>query len=693
MTLGQWFTLWPLALAVILLAVCGGLILSGRIKAFAAQRVAALARRQAKDVTFELSDEAGIAFARTMLTSQERRDILYCLGLLERIDHPAIAGLLDPLLGHVAPEVRAEAARLAGDKRLESLAASVRSRLAIEDIPTTKSALVRSLAALCNGRAVEEVGPYMRDADPIVRRGALVGLITTGVVAATAEIMRAARSSDVTERRMAAQVAADLATCDLDPGVKTTIAHVVTAFLGDPDMDVRSAALAAAPRFAAPHAYELVIGNLAVPGVSRRAASALLELGEVAIPDLERVLGTKDLNREARLRVLRILGAMRTPAAAAALQRQLDRGGEIVRHHALAALRNCDFRANEATAPRYAEMLREEALEATWTFAAIDDLGREAQTQLVRDALHSKVLRHQERIFTILAFLYPDDGIADMWAHFLRGPSEKRAYALESLEGLLDPQHRTLLIPVLEDLPVQAKLRALETVLPQAHMGRDDRLRAIVGRSPALISSWICASALYAMDSIDPERFMETFATATQTEDWLVCETAAWIIERRNRPGTRSSTIEKAVVLKGVDIFASLREEFLVDVASRVWELDAAPGETIIERGQTGSSLYIIVEGSVRLLGIDQSLTVLEKGEVFGELMALDPEPRTASITAVEATRFYRLDYEDLDEVMAVDLDVSRSIIRMLCRRIRSTAKREPAPALAASRTSSNEGA
>ena len=52
---------------------------------------------------------------------------------------------------------------------------------------------------------------------------------------------------------------------------------------------------------------------------------------------------------------------------------------------------------------------------------------------------------------------------------------------------------------------------------------------------------------------------------------------------------------------------------------------------------------------------------------VFGELAALDPEPRAATVEAVEDCTLLRLDGESLYELMSGNKEVTRGIVQVLC--------------------------
>ena len=130
-------------------------------------------------------------------------------------------------------------------------------------------------------------------------------------------------------------------------------------------------------------------------------------------------------------------------------------------------------------------------------------------------------------------------------------------------------------------------------------------------------------------------------------------------------------TIEKVIILKSVSILSDITERGLVEAASVLEETRVEPGEIIFEKGDTGNSLYVIVEGAVRVHNGDKTIATLGPGEVFGELAALDPEPRMASVTATEPTLLLRMGHAELGELMSEHPEVATGIIHVLCRRLR----------------------
>jgi CRP-like cAMP-binding protein len=138
-------------------------------------------------------------------------------------------------------------------------------------------------------------------------------------------------------------------------------------------------------------------------------------------------------------------------------------------------------------------------------------------------------------------------------------------------------------------------------------------------------------------------------------------------------------TIEKVILLKSVPMFAEASEDTLADVAGILEEVEVPAGQVVFERGAAGDSMYVVASGRVRVYDGDRVITDLGGREIFGELALLDPEPRFASIRALEDTRLLRLDRESFAELMAGNIEIVRGVLHVLCERLRQQAPGSPA--------------
>jgi CRP/FNR family cyclic AMP-dependent transcriptional regulator len=125
-------------------------------------------------------------------------------------------------------------------------------------------------------------------------------------------------------------------------------------------------------------------------------------------------------------------------------------------------------------------------------------------------------------------------------------------------------------------------------------------------------------------------------------------------------------------ILKSVYLFTQTPEEVLAEIATFLEELWMAEGQTVFQKGDPGESMYIISEGRVKVHDGDFTINYLGKWDVFGEMSALDPEPRSASVTAVEPTQLFRLGRQPLYQLMIQREEVMQGVIHILCQHLRA---------------------
>ena len=119
------------------------------------------------------------------------------------------------------------------------------------------------------------------------------------------------------------------------------------------------------------------------------------------------------------------------------------------------------------------------------------------------------------------------------------------------------------------------------------------------------------------------------------------------------------------------DALALLAEEGVV----RYFE----PGQSVVEEGDSGHSLFVILEGDVEViknLGRPHSVTLarLHQGTFFGEMCVVDPVPRAATVRTlspvqvveISAATLHHLFQKMPDEYAIVVLNLARDLARRL---------------------------
>ena len=93
-----------------------------------------------------------------------------------------------------------------------------------------------------------------------------------------------------------------------------------------------------------------------------------------------------------------------------------------------------------------------------------------------------------------------------------------------------------------------------------------------------------------------------------------------------------------------------------LDGLARAGEIESYnPGEAIVAEGSLGDALFLILSGQVAVHRGPQTFATLQGGEFFGEMSLVEPAPRSASVTAMQATFLFRLPHDKLRELIASD--------------------------------------
>ena len=106
-------------------------------------------------------------------------------------------------------------------------------------------------------------------------------------------------------------------------------------------------------------------------------------------------------------------------------------------------------------------------------------------------------------------------------------------------------------------------------------------------------------------------------------------------IEQEAAPPPAADT-ERARSFDGVEILAGLTDEQRARLAHASRRLLFSAGEPIVEEGDAGASMFVLVRGeaSVRLAATEGEVARLREGAVFGEMSLLTGDPRSATVVA-----------------------------------------------------------
>ncbi|HVJ89016.1 MAG TPA: DUF1003 domain-containing protein [Labilithrix sp.] len=132
-------------------------------------------------------------------------------------------------------------------------------------------------------------------------------------------------------------------------------------------------------------------------------------------------------------------------------------------------------------------------------------------------------------------------------------------------------------------------------------------------------------------------------------------------------------------LLAQIPLFDTLAAEDLDALAGRMTERKYKAGESVFEKGDKGSSMYVVLSGAVQIFlpGNDNEPRVVLKdartGEYFGELSLFDDKPRSASVEASVETTLLELTREEFGDHLSKSKNAAMAILAEMAERLRET--------------------
>jgi HEAT repeat protein len=544
-------------------------------------------------------------------------------------------------LGHVEPLIRAAshphpAVRRSCINALAALEADVGDTalfLALDDVDeTVRLAALRGLVRMrASTRPLEPIFTrLLEDRSPSVRAEAAANAGDAG-----APVIARMIASDLPEEAIAALRCAPESARD-----------VILLRAQDRDPDVRAAALECIARSIADPPLELdellAIARDESPQVRR---AGVLLLANVDDPDaIHAIAGTLgDTSQAVQFAAETVLGSL-GEAGIDPIEPLLRAQSERIVKSALRAIR-------AIRVPAAREVLKGELrhrVREIWHSVVAYQLLPEPSgipAEFLKVAFADDIMRNRRIAFFILELL-EDRNVVRRVEKALHSRSKRaRGDALEVLSHMGNREAASLLVLLHETGPLEDRLPAVAEILPLATFVAD---AVEVGRGSE--SSWI-AMAARAVDSPDSSNTYEV------------------------------GLMERLLALKQVPLFSQLSLEQLEAIQQISSEVEYLANETIMNEGDRGGELYLLIDGKVRIFKDygtlkEELINTVSAVSYFGEMAALDDRPRSATVVAAERSRMLRLDGESLKELIRQMPEISFEIMRVLTGRVRRAEER-----------------
>ncbi|MDY6825403.1 MAG: cyclic nucleotide-binding domain-containing protein [Thermodesulfobacteriota bacterium] len=129
-----------------------------------------------------------------------------------------------------------------------------------------------------------------------------------------------------------------------------------------------------------------------------------------------------------------------------------------------------------------------------------------------------------------------------------------------------------------------------------------------------------------------------------------------------------------ARLLRNFSFFKTLKKNEVKHLVAFIRHREFAKGETIIQKGESGKNLYIILSGMVEVVGEnDVNIAFLGKEEILGEMSLISGDAAGATIKAVEPTKVIYLNSRNFRRLLRKFPSLQMYFASLLSKRLSRT--------------------
>ena len=313
---------------------------------------------------------------------------------------------------------------------------------------------------------------------------------------------------------------------------------------------------------------------------------------------------------------------------------------------------------------------------------ALSQIEDSNENQLLRYFLQNEIRKLIPVIMKLGIMDKPETQIETYIQYVLNNESDKLPYVLEFFENIFSKEEREIVNSLIDTISIDEKCEIARKHFDQLTTNLNQFLSyyitSIQGLKAALTLD-------YALRSNNQE-ILNKINWKTLPENFVIKD----IITRHalKQPGTLNtwpinqylldskqlsmySTLEKALILKSIDLFGSIPSEELIRVAQIAEEEQFETDTPLFKEGDFGDSMYIVANGKVMVHKGDRTIVELEKGACVGEMALLDQEPRSADVTVNAETTLLKITQDGFYELMSSNMEIMQGIVKLITSRLR----------------------
>ncbi|MGD2294718.1 MAG: Npt1/Npt2 family nucleotide transporter [Candidatus Aminicenantes bacterium] len=246
-----------------------------------------------------------------------------------------------------------------------------------------------------------------------------------------------------------------------------SLAKTLETLIGDDSPQVVRYAIASTAKLKRKEFIPAIIQNLSHPSTREDAKAALIEYGPAALKALDRTVRDKTTDTGLKRAIISLLGEIGTQEAADVLVKELNRETEELVTDLVDALDRIRSERPGIHIPEKIPRKKTNTLVKTYCTIFIDLYGlkHRKEDEELQKTLQKTLDVVFTDIFKLLGLFHPQEDIVKAYQNLKTGTKDSVDYAVELLDNTLKREVRAVILPLIEDSPLQVRIQKFKHLL------------------------------------------------------------------------------------------------------------------------------------------------------------------------------------------------------------------------------------
>ncbi len=442
--------------------------------------------------------------------------------------------------------------------------------------------------------------------------------------------------------------------------------------LRDKNLKVRRVAIVTAGIIKHIQFLKYLLQNLSLNQYKHVAASAIVNIADGALHQLETTFYKTDQSLQVREQIVKIYGRIGTEKAVALLWDKTNYPNKEIVALTIHALTLCTIKITETQVSTVKHLIDKYIGIFSWNSSILANLSQGRNCKILGQAIEQENRYNLDQIYLLLSLIYDKQSIQLVRENINSGSVDGVTFAIELLDVFVSDDIKPKLVPVLDDISNGEVVRRLSEYFPQEGYTGIEMLKQIVNRDFNSINRWTKACAIYNLALHDDSVICDELIANIFNSDNFLRETAAWAIyqvdpqaydyhTKRLKENTKAALdknilptnmgtfsigsieFQDIIFLKKIKMFSDLDWVTIVNIAEHMRETNLPEGKLI----ENNEDIYIVKKGSVEMQKRNGKIIKMGERDIFGNLLMYE-KGATESVVAYSDAVLLSIDRETL---------------------------------------------